>query len=330
MRIGAIKSFDFISSNISALDYSEWDNNIAYPADSKVSIALDEKNYYATKDIEAGVSPDPTDTTGEKTGWYPEPNNRSKMTDFLGTYKTENNESINFSFRTINIDTIHFGRVTADEIYIRITDFETGFEYHKETIPMTTNIVHPYNYFFVPPTLKTKLTQKLEGTIHEDKILELVDTLTTQQIVDRYTTKPALFFDVKVEIEIRKPGGIAKIGEFAQTTTLDLGISLWEGCEIRTKRYGIREQDPYWGNWTLKQGNITDKVTMDVLIPTNEISNVKDILNANAYKYCLFIGDESQNIPAFTLIGVAEDEAISPTPVNTKYTLKIGSVPYDR
>lgn len=329
MKIGPIKTFDFISCNIPALDYEAWDSNIAYPVESKVSVEADEKNYYATKAIEAGVAPDPTDKKGKKTGWYPEPNKRSKMINFDGTYKTENADSIDFSFRALNIDTLHFGRVDAKELYIKITDYETGFLFYEKTIPMEKNRVHPYNFFFVPPTLKTKLTERLEDSIHANKIEDLVDTLTETQIVQRYTTTPALFFDVKVEISIKKPGGVAKIGEFVSTTMLDMGFTLWENSNIRVKKYGLMEQDP-WGNWKLKQGSITDIVTMDVIIPTSEISGTKDILNESSYGYNLIIGDESQNIPNLTLVGVISDESISPSPNKTIYTLKIGSVPYDK
>lgn len=330
MRIGSVKPFEYISCNISAFDYAPWEENKSYLKGEKVSIGADEKNYYATKDIEAGVRPNPTDTKALLTGWYPEPNNRSRMIDYEGTYKTKNQESIDFSFRALNIDTLHFSRVNAKEIYIKITDFETGFLFYEDTIAMKKNRVHPQAYFFIPPTLKTKLTQKLEDTIHENKILELIDTLDTQEIVSRYTSVPALFFDVKVEVSIRNPGAEASIGEFVPTTTVDLGFSLWEGSEIRTKKYGIMEQDEYWGNWKLKEGSITDIVTMDIMIPTNRISEIKEILNSSSYKYNLFIGDESQTIPDFTLIGVASDESITPTPEYSKYTLKIGSVPYDK
>ena len=319
------KDITLESSNVAELDYVAYDSTLAYSKDSKVSIAADGKNYYATKDIAVGIVPDPTDIKASKTGWFPEVSNKMAMFDDANNTQTINEDSIDFSYKAINIDHISFFNLDANEIDIKITDITTGIVVYEKTNNLVHNEISLNNYFFIEPNLKEKLTLKLEGTALENKISDIIDTLTPQEAVDRFTVNPPLYFYVLVEISIKKTGDYAKCGNFISGQSFDLGISLWDGSNIATKTFGTRTQDEYWGNWTLKDGEILDYITIPVLIDTDGLTYTRSILKRYAFQRCLFIGDESQYLPDFTIFGISSDTNISPSPMNTHYTLKIGS-----
>jgi len=324
MRITPSDKIVLIDSNISAQDYPEYDETTAYTTDDKVTVVADDKNYYAIKDIAAGVTPDPTDTKGAKTGWFPQTNKRNLPFDYNNIDVIENDDLISFKYYALNIDTISLFGMQGTELYIKMSDRNTGFVFYEKTTQLIDNLIHPHNYFFVPPSLKDQLILRLEGTELEHKISELVDTLTTQEIVDRYTVHPPLYFNALVEIEIRNPGGIAKLGKYASGTSYDLGASLWGGSQIKKQRYGVRELN-VWGSYTFEEGITVNVITVPVVIDNKNQAYVSDILDKYAYQYCLFEGDESQGVPRLTVFGAAEDETYTLNPSKSTFTLKIGS-----
>ena len=316
---------EYIYCNVPELDYEEWDILKNYNTGDKVSVYGDKKNYFATKNILAGVKPNLNDTKGLQTGWFAETSNKYKMLEKNVYNQTVMEDVISFSFRATNIDTLSFFNVEAKEIYIKISDFNTGFLFYEETIDMAMNGISLYHYFFVPTWLKDRLTTKLQGTALENKISELIDNLTPAELVDRYTVRPPLFFNAKVDIEIRKPNSIAKCGKIFVGQSIDLGVSLWDGSNIQTKRFGTVKQDEYFGNYEIEKGNIVNQITVPVFIKTKELDYTLAILKKYAFDFCLFIGDEKQSISNFTAYGIADDTSFTPKPYGSTYTLKIGN-----
>ena len=315
----------YIECNVSAQDYDLWSPTKSYTVGDKVTVLEDKLNYFATKDIAAGVAPDKNDPKGLVSGWFAETSNRYKMLEKNIYNQTVNEELIRFSFRSTNIDTLSFLNVEAREIYIKISDFTTGTVLYEETKSMSDNGISLYHYFFVPAFLKDKITERLEGTVYEDKIGEIIENLPLEELVDRYTVNPPLFFNAKIEVEIRRPNGVAKCGKVFVGQSIDLGCSIWSGSSIKTKRFGKVEQDEYFGNYNIEKGNIVNQITVPVVIDTKKVDYALSVLKKYAYDFCLFTADPKQNISSFTAYGLAEDTSFSPMPYMTQYTLKIGS-----
>ena len=286
---------EYIDCNIPELDYDEWSISKAYLTGDKVSVAGDNKNYFATKDIEAGVKPLANDPKGVKTGWFSETSNRYKMLEKNIYNQTKNDNLIAFSFRAINIDTIGFFNVEAKEIYIKFSDFSTGSILYEKMFDMASNEISLFHYFFSQTWLK-----------------------------DRLFFRPPLFMSVKIDVEIRRPGAVAKCGKVFVGQAVDLGISLVDGSSIKTKRFGLVKQDEYFGNYEIEKGNIVNQTTVPVFIKTEKLDYTLAMLKKYAYDFCLFIGDEKQSISNFTVYGVAEDTSFTPKPYGSTYTLKIG------
>ncbi len=315
----------YINCNVPAQDYELWDSTKAYKLGDKVSVLEDRLNYYATKNIDVGVRPDPSDLKGINTSWFAETANRYKMLEKNVYNQTVNQDIISFSCRSTNIDTLSFFNVEAKEIYIKISDFTTGVTLYEHTKMLSDNDISLYHYFFVPAWLKDRLTLRLEGTQFENKISEIIDNLSLEEIVDRYTVQPPLFFNALVEIEIRRPGLEAKCGKVFVGQSLDLGFSIWSGTQIKTKRFGKVVQDDYFGNYEIERGNIVNQITVPVQVDTKKLDHAIAILKKYAYDFCLFSADIKQGITNLTAYGVAEDTSFSPAPYSTQYTLKIGS-----
>ena len=286
----------YIECNVSEQDYELWSPTKSYTVGDKVTVVEDELNYFATKDIVAGVAPNKNDPKGLTTGWFSETINRNKMLEKNVYNQTKNEDSIYFSFKAMNIDTLSFLNIDAGEIYIEISDFPTGTILYEKTISLSDNGISLYHYFFEPAFFKNNLTISLP-----------------------------LFFNTKIAIEIRKIGGVAKCGKVLTGRSIELGCSLWDGSSIKTKRFGKVVQDEYFGNYEIERGNIVNQITVPVIIDTKKIDYAISILKKYAYDYCLFIADRKQAISNFTAYGLAEDTSFSPMPYMTQYTLKIGS-----
>lgn len=296
MYIVPEEKIEFIYCNVSAQDYDVWSPSVTYKTGDKVTVVADELNYFATKDIAVGVAPDKNDPKGLITGWFSETINRNKMLEKNVYNQTKNEELISFSFRTINIDTLSFLNVDANEIYIKISDFLTGVVVFEETKSLSDNGISLYHYFFEPAYFKNDITLSLP-----------------------------LFFYIKVEVEIRKPYDIAKCGKFLCGRSIDLGASIWSGSSIKTKRFGKVVQDDYFGNYEIEKGSIVNQITVPVIIDTKSTDYIVSVLKKHAFDYCLFIAEPNQVISNFTAYGLAEDTSFSPMPYMTQYTLKIGS-----
>ncbi len=97
----------FIDCNISIEDYDVWSPSVAYKTGDKVTVVADGLNYFATKDIAAGVAPNKNDPKGLTTGWFSETINRNKMLEKNVYNQTKNEEIIEeqeeeLGFRRLN------------------------------------------------------------------------------------------------------------------------------------------------------------------------------------------------------------------------------------
>ena len=292
---------EYETCNVPDADYEIWSSSKSYSVGDKVSIIEDKLNYYATKDIPAGVRPDPNDLKGLKFGWFAETPNKYKMFENTIYNQTTNPELIEFSFKTSDIDIIAFFKTDATDISIKITGVDSGLTILDKEINMLENGISLYHYFFVEPYIK--------------------DTL----IYDFKKEVPIFMEEVLVEIEIRRQNSIAKCGKFFVGKGEELGCSLWQNSSIKTKSFGKIKQDEYFGNYEIERGNTVNQISVNVKAETHRIDYIISKLKKYAYDYCLFIADDSQRITNFTAYGLAEDANFSPKPYSSDYTLKIGS-----
>lgn len=318
------QEIEYITCNIPEQDYELYSSSKNYKTGDKVSVPEHRKNYFATKDIDAGVSPSLLDLKGVKTGWFAETSNRYKMLEKNVYNQSINHELIKFSFFAPNIDTLSFFNLEAKEIYIKISDATTGTVFYEKTQILAENGISLYHYFFIPAWLKDKVSLKLEGTEYENKIADVIDALPVEDIVDRYTVSPPLFFNALIEIEIRRPGLDAKCGKVIVGQGIDLGASLIEGSEVRTKKFGSVKQDEYFGNYDIQEGEVVNQIQAPVALDPKRMDFTLSVLKKYAYKYCLFSLDNFQS-PSLMAYGIAEDTSFSPGVYSANYTLKIGS-----
>ena len=295
------KKIEYETCNVPDADYEIWSSDKSYSVGDKVSIIEDKLNYYATKDIVAGVRPNPNDLKGITTGWFAGTPNKYKMLENTIYNQTTNPDIIEFSFKVSDIDIIAFFNVDATDVNIKITGVESGTTILDKKINMLENGISLYHYFFVEPWFK--------------------DTL----IYDFKKEVPIFMEEVLVEVKIRRQNSIAKCGKFFVGKGEELGCSLWENSSIKTKSFGKIKQDEYFGNYEIERGNTVNQISVNVKAETHKIDYIISRLKKYAYDYCLFIADDSQRITNFTAYGLAEDVNFSPKPYSSDYTLKIGS-----
>ena len=292
---------EYETCNVPDADYEIWSSDKSYSVGDKVSIIEDKLNYFATKDIPAGVRPDPNDLKGLQFGWFAEIPNKYKMLGNTIYNQTINPEFIEFSFKAYDIDVIAFFNVYAIDINIKITGVDSGIIIIDKNINMLDNGISLYHYFFVEPYIK--------------------DTL----IYDFKKEVPIFMEEILVEVEIRRQNSIAKCGKLFIGKGEELGCSLWQNSSIKTKSFGKIKQDEYFGNYEIERGNTVNQISVNVKAETHRIDYIISRLKKYAYDYCLFIADDSQRITNFTAYGLAEDANFSPKPYSSDYTLKIGS-----
>lgn len=292
---------EYETCNVPDADYEIWSSSKSYSTGDKVSILEDKLNYFATKDIAAGVRPSPADLKGLETGWFAETPNKYKMLGNTIYNQTTNPDLIEFSFKISDIDIIAFFNIDAKDINIKITKVYSGVTIMDKKINMLENGISLYHYFFVEPWFK--------------------DTL----IYDFKNEVPIFMEEVLVEIKLSKPNSIAKCGKFFAGKSEELGCSLWQNSSIKTKSFGKIKQDEYFGNYEIERGNTVNQISVKVKAETHKIDYIISKLKKYAYDYCLFVADDSQRITNFTAYGLAEDVNFSPQPYSSEYTLKIGS-----
>lgn len=305
------------STNVSRQDYTEYSPTTTYNVGDTCTVLSEKKNYKCTKDGTTNKNPKDNPNL-----WISEPTNAYAMLVYTSSKKTENNNEINISFRVQNIDFIALFGVEASKIDIKVTDIRTNTIIFNKTSPMHYDDLQNFgDYLFAPRELKDRLSTKFSN----DELLNIFANFSKNEIKDRLTATPPIYFDVKVEISIKNPNSKAKCGYMCCGRGRELGLSLEDGASTGLKSYTKKERDE-WGNINLVKGAIFDVMDIPVLIDSKNLDLVKERFRKIDATPCVFIGDESNFYNSLTVFGFYKDLEMPIRKTKTKYNLRIESI----
>lgn len=309
------------TTNVPDEALTEWNSGLAFNTDDIVVVAGDNKVKY----MYAGVDGTNTATSPElnPTKWFPTPTNPYSMFDGVVGTQTENAEDITVTFNATNIDTISFFNLEATEITIKMTDNTTLAEVYNETFSLVYDDLADFgDYLFS----EQELSDRLVGVVSPETLDLVIASMSEQDILDRFTANPPVYYDSKVEITISNPSSVAKCGDLVVGRKRDLGCTLWSGASTGIMSFSKKVRNTVWGNIELQKGEIADTMSLTVLIDNETVDIVKNRLKAIDGIPCVFIGDETNLFNSLLIYGFFLDFEIPLNPNKTTYTLKIESL----
>ncbi len=318
MKYVVPQEIEILDTNVPLNDYPEYNNSTTYNAGDKVTVADDKKNYYCTVDNTQNKIPKDNPNL-----WVSSPMNRYALLDGTFGTQTKNQDSIDISFNAKNCDSICFFNLDANSISIKMTDNTTNTIVYNEDFSLSYDELSGFgDYLFNEKELRDRLVDKVSISTLE----AVINSMTEQQILDRFTANPPIYYDTKVEISIKKQGGMAKCGFLCVGRQRDLGLSLWDGVKTGIQSFSRKERNPQWGTVELKKGEIADLMSLNCLLDTANVDVVRNRLKKIDGIPCVFLGDESNNINSLTIYGFFKDFIMPLNPTKTVYTLEIESL----
>ena len=255
--------------------------------------------------------------------WSSAPTNPHAMFDgVLGT-QTSNVDSIECSFNATNIDTISFFNLDAKEIIITMTDNDTLTEIYNETFSLVYDDLADFgDYLFS----EQELTDKLTNAVSPGTLDLVIDSMSEQDVLNRFTANPPIYYNSTINITINNLGSTAKCGYLVVGRQRDLGITLWDGATSGIMSFSKKTRNEAWGDVELVKGEVADTMDLSVIIDNANVDIVKNRLKAIDGIPCVFIGDETNLFNSLLLYGFFLDFSIPLNPTKSTYTLQIESL----
>lgn len=290
MKILKPLHFNYLTCNISLQDHAEYSPTSTYSVGDTCTVLAEKKNYKCTKDEVLNKNPKDNPSL-----WVSEPLNAYAMLDMKNSKKTKFQNEISFSFEATNVDNIFLLGLDAKSVEIVV---KKGSDVvHNITTTLTEEIKTLWQYFFSERkkiSKKAGLNVKSYGKLH-------------------------------ISVKIKNPNEIAKCQYLIVGRQRDVGISLQDGASIGIRGIVGNQRDE-WGNLTLRKGGAFRSADIPVLIDNNKIDDVLYILEEAIDEPHLWIGDESQNIKSFTLLGKFFDLEVPISSSKSTYNLRLESI----
>jgi len=315
-----------ISTNVTAQDFTEYDPAVTYNINDKVTVTADNLNYWCVADGVVGKTPNMyTKDVSTTPLWASSATNKNAMFSYKTSKQTIFPEVINRVITAVNIDTISFLNVDAKSIEITMTDIDTGEIIWTLDQSLVKDDIQDFaDYLFS----EQELTDSLTAFVSKSTLDAVIGSMTEQQILDRFTANPPIYYNASFDIKIKNEGSDAKCGAMIIGRKRNLGLSLVEGASLGILSYSQKTRDSYWGTVDYTKGSVFRTMSIPVLLEDSKDTTdtiINRIIAADASP-CLFIGDESGNFSSATIFGFFRDFSIPINPLSAIYTLEIESL----
>lgn len=279
LLVEAAKRFQvsLIATNVEEDDYPSWDASTSYVIGDRVvreSHCWESLTDHSGTDPVAGITDPPVWLDlGFTNRWR-------AFDDKVGTL-TENPDFINMSLALgTGIDSIGFFGVDAASVSVKVVDPFRGVVFEQTEIPVKTDsISNWYEYFFN------------EVEVREDFVMLDIPRTPSGAI----------------EIILRKPGGIARIGSLVVGRAAELGVAIY-GTKVSIVDFSRKDRDIF-GNTIVAQRDFSKRAEFDLRIDTHRIGFVQRVLAKWRAKPVVWIGDPGME--STILLGYYRDFDIS-------------------
>lgn len=303
-----------ITTNVPKTDYPDYSTSKVYAKGEMCTVLADGKNYYNTVAGTTNLTPkDNLDV------WDSEPMNYLKMFDYTNSGKTKNPESIEVTFKAINIDAISFFGLVAKEVEITMIDNDTNTEIYNKNFNLVEEELEDFaDYLFSAQELQ----EKLSSVIPSSTLDNVIAAMTTEQIADRFTATPPIYYDTLVTIKIKNPGSIAECAFCTMGMQKDFGFVIRDGLSLQKSSINIDDRDSF-GN--IKFRNVLSFNTIKADVFSDMGFNILERkLSKIQGKPFVFI--PVRNLYATNILGIYQELSMKIDPANTNYTLEIKSL----
>lgn len=303
-----------LTTNVPKTDYPVYDPNKVYEKDELCTVVEDGKNYYCTIDNIEGLTP--KDNLGV---WDSEPMNYLKMFDYTNSGKTTNPESIEVTFKAINIDAISFFGLVAKEVEITMIDNDTNAVIYSKNENLVEDELEDFaDYLFS----EQELQEKLSSVIPSSTLDNVIEAMSQEQIVDRFTATPPIYYDTTVTIKIKNQGAIAECAFCTVGMQRDLGFTVRGGISLQKTSLNIDDRDKF-GNINFQNALTFNSITAEIY--TDMDFNLLDRkLSKIQGKPFVFI--PAPGIYATNILGIYQELDMPVDPEDASYTLEIKSL----
>ncbi|WP_320034791.1 hypothetical protein [Halarcobacter sp.] len=303
-----------LTTNVPKTDYEAYNPEKVYAKAEICTVEEDGKNYYCTLNDIQGLTP-----KANLEIWDSEPMNYLRMFDYTNSGKTTNPESIEVTFKAINIDAISFFGLVAKEVEISMIDNDTNAQIYTKTFDLVEDELEDFaDYLFS----EQELQEKLSSIIPSETLDNVIAAMTQEQIVDRFTATPPIYYDTTVTIKIKNPGSIAECAFCTVGMQRDLGFTVRNSLSQNKSSINIDDRDRF-GNINFKNALAFNTITAEVY--TDMDFNILDKkLSKIQGKPFVFI--PARGIYATNILGIYTELDTPVDPEDTSYTLEIKSL----
>ncbi|MDC7249267.1 MAG: hypothetical protein PQJ49_05040 [Sphaerochaetaceae bacterium] len=303
-----------LTTNVPKTDYPAYSPTKIYKKDEMCTVEEDGKNYYCTIDNIEGLTPKDNQIV-----WDSEPMNFLKMFDYTNSGKTTNPESIEVTFKAINIDAISFFGLVAKEVEITMVDNDTNAVIYSKSENLVEDELAGFgDYLFS----KQELQPKLSTRIPKNTLDNVIAAMTQEQIIDRFTATPPIYYDTTVSIKIKNPGSIAECAFCTVGMQRDLGFTVRGGISLQKTSLNIDDRDKF-GNINFQNALTFNSITAEIYTDM-DFNLLERKLSKIQGKPFVFI--PASGMYATNILGIYQELDMPVDPEDTSYTLEIKSL----
>lgn len=169
-------------------------------------------------------------------------------------------------------------------------------------------------------TVRVVLTDPVDGVVYDETINLLDVTLTgTEPEMDWYAyffseitmvtdlarLGISLYLNTTLDITITYTGGTAKVGTIVFGKQMSIGDTQYSPS-VGIMDYSVKDTDAF-GNTVITERAYADKMSCDVVIPTNSIPYIKRLLASYRATLILYVGADETTYPSMIMLGFYRD-----------------------
>jgi len=309
------EEFTVVSTNVPKNDYTEFNTASIYTKGERFTVEADGMNYYVSQDCEAGLVP-----SENKNIFSSSPMNYLKMFRYDIDNVTSNPELIEVVIRCINIDSITLAQLVAKEVEIVGVDKDTGAVIYEKTFDLVEDELDDFaDYLFSEQELTDKLSKKIDNTALD----AVIESMTSEQIITRFTATPPIYYDTEFTISIKNPGGVAECGAVCVGREIDLGSTMVDGVTMGEEEYEVIEEKEEWDETSIESGYSYETMELSVILKKGEEKRVFSKLKKLKGKVVVFRGIEHEDYEYTTIIGKYKDIQKSIDPFAPTYQITL-------
>lgn len=277
MRIVEIK--DMLNKTIDIVedDAPEWDNATTYNTGDQVMVSSAHRLYTSLIDSNTGIDP----TTDDGTNWRDDgATNAWRVFDEYATTQSEQADSITISYDSLMTDAVGLFNIDAQEIDITIINNADSSIVYSDTISLRTDVSASWSDYFFSEFL------------YRHDIVEYV---------------AAFYPDINVQVVVKNPGNIAKVGSVASGRRRYVGKTLYPASagaidfsRLSTDRIGTKIESGRYAKRNSYMVRIEESKFDDIYKQLSELKNTPTI----------FLGDDTDSKESLVVYGFIKDFSI--------------------